>query len=160
MKTVLLVEDDQDIATITRIRLEHAGYETDTAYTCAEALDKVRNRIYDLILLDVMLPDGNGNELCPQLRELTRCPVIFMSCLDDSGTVVSALRGGGDDYVVKPIKFDELLARIETNIRRSEPAVEEERNRKSHNSPVPAFFARYAPPEGAAGRQRSGPLLH
>jgi len=132
LKTVLLVEDDQDIATITRIRLEHAGYETDTAYTCAEALDKVRNRIYDLILLDVMLPDGNGNELCPQLRELTRCPVIFMSCLDDSGTVVSALRGGGDDYVVKPIKFDELLARIETNIRRSEPAVEEERNRKSH----------------------------
>jgi DNA-binding response OmpR family regulator len=131
LKTVLLVEDDRDISTITKIRLEHAGYETDTAYTCSEALDKVRGRTYDLILLDVMLPDGSGSELCPQLRTLTRCPVIFVSCLDDSGTVVSALRGGGDDYVVKPIKFDELLARIETNIRRSEPNMEEERNRKS-----------------------------
>ncbi len=131
MKTILLVEDDLDISTITKINLEHAGYETDTAFSCMEALEKVGGRSYDLILLDVMLPDGNGNDLCLRIRTVTRCPVIFVSCLDDSGTVVSALRGGGDDYVVKPIKFDELLARIESNIRRSQRYMEEERAQRS-----------------------------
>jgi len=132
MKKILVVEDDLDISTITRINLERAGYETETAQSCAEALRCVRAGSFDLILLDMLLPDGSGHELCSQIRTITHCPVIFVSCLDDSGTVVSALQNGGDDYVVKPIRFDELLARIEANIRRSQRSMEDERNKKSH----------------------------
>jgi DNA-binding response OmpR family regulator len=128
---ILLIEDDCDIAEITNVHLAHSGYSTDTARSCADAAELLSQHDYDLILLDVLLPDGTGHDFCRVIRAKTQCPVIFMSCLDDSGTIISALNGGGDDYIVKPVKYDELLARIEANIRRSQQNQEERRKRDS-----------------------------
>lgn len=119
MWRILIVEDEADLANITQVHLTHAGYESDIAYTCAQARALAAENSYDLILLDVLLPDDRGNTLCDYIRSTCNCPIIFISCLDDSDTIVSAFRSGGDDYVVKPVKYDELLARIEANIRRA-----------------------------------------
>lgn len=121
MNKILIVEDDCDLANITKIHLEHAGYQTTIASTCAEVSELISENDYDLVLLDMLLPDGDGHSVCCQIREKHRlCPIIFMSCLSDSNNIVSALKEGGDDYIVKPVKYDELLARIQSNIRRSQ----------------------------------------
>lgn len=119
MYHALLVEDDKDLSIITQMNLAHANYTVDAAYDCAEAMSLIEKNDYDLILLDVVLPDKRGDELCGIIRDASSCPIIFMSCLDDSKTIVKALRSGGDDYMVKPISFDELLARADAIIRRS-----------------------------------------
>ena len=121
MSEILIVEDDSDLANITKIHLEHAGYQTTIASTCAEVLELVSFCDYDLILLDMLLPDGDGQYVCSQIRKNhCLCPIIFMSCLSDSDNIISALKEGGDDYIVKPVNYDELLARIQSNIRRSQ----------------------------------------
>ncbi|NLV86978.1 MAG: response regulator transcription factor [Clostridiales bacterium] len=119
MYNALLVEDDKDLSIITQMNLTHANYQVDAAFTCQQALDFLAGKEYDLILLDVVLPDKRGDELCKIIRDACTCPIVFMSCLDDSKTIVKALRSGGDDYMVKPISYDELLARADAVIRRS-----------------------------------------
>lgn len=119
MYRFLLVEDDADLSEIAKMTLSHEGHQVDTAFTCAEAEEKLLENTYDLILLDVMLPDSSGDELCGKIRCRSSCPIIFMSCLEDSHTIIRALRSGGDDYMVKPICYPELLARVEAVIRRS-----------------------------------------
>jgi len=119
MYRTLLVEDYKDLSTITKANLSYAGYAVDAAFTCAQALEELDRNRYDLILLDMILPDMRGDELCRHIRSSCGCPIIFVSCLDDSRTIVSALRGGADDYMIKPIRYDELLARAEAVIRRS-----------------------------------------
>jgi DNA-binding response OmpR family regulator len=116
---ILLVEDDQDLSLIAQTNLAHAGHQVDTAFTCAEARSCLAKKEYDLILLDEMLPDCSGDELCRSIRENCVCPIIFMSCLEDTDTIIRALHSGGDDYMVKPICYPELLARAEAIIRRS-----------------------------------------
>lgn len=115
---ILVVEDDLDLAEITKLNLEHAGYDVSLAHSYQDALALLQDDSFDLILLDILLPDENGDALCRKIRDNCVCPIIFMSCLDDSGTIISALKDGGDDYVVKPVNYGELLARIQANIRR------------------------------------------
>ena len=119
MYRILLVEDDQDLSAITFLNLTHAGHQVDTAFTCAEAEAFLAESTYDLILLDIMLPDRSGDELCRTIRSECDCPIIFMSCLEDSDTIIGALRSGGDDYMVKPVHYPELLARADAVIRRA-----------------------------------------
>lgn len=119
MSHILLVEDDQDLSIITHANLTHAGHKVDDAFTCAQAEELLSQHEYDLILLDIMLPDRSGDELCRAIRQDCDCPIIFMSCLEDSETIVDALRSGGDDYMVKPVRYPELLARVDAVIRRS-----------------------------------------
>ena len=119
MNRILLVEDDCDLANITGFYLKRAGYEVDIAASCAEATDLINRVEYQVVLLDSVLPDGKGNELCPLIREKDRlCPILFLSCLDDSESIISALELGGDDYMVKPVKPQELIARIQANLRK------------------------------------------
>lgn len=118
MHQILIVEDDVDLAEITAIYLHHDGYGYDKAGSVAEARRLLEEKDYDLVLLDELLPDGEGKSLCSLIRGKCGCPIIFMSCLDDSGSIISALNSGGDDYVVKPVTYDVLLARVEANIRR------------------------------------------
>ena len=120
MYRILLVEDDQDLSAIAFLNLTHAGHQVDTAFTCAEAEQYLQQSEYDLILLDIMLPDRSGDDLCRSIRRECDCPIIFMSCLEDSDTIVGALRSGGDDYMVKPVRYPELLARADAVIRRSQ----------------------------------------
>ena len=119
MYVALIVEDDADLAEITAAHLIHSGYQVDMAYTCAQAEEMLSKREYDLILLDEVLPDRSGDELCRTIRTKCACPIIFMSCLDDSDTIISALRSGGDDYMVKPVDEEEMLLRIAALLRRS-----------------------------------------
>ena len=119
MYHILLVEDDRDLSTIAHANLAHAGHQVDDAFTCAQAKELLAQHAYDLILLDIMLPDRSGDELCRAIRQDCDCPIIFMSCLEDSETIVNALRSGGDDYMVKPVRYPELLARVDAVIRRS-----------------------------------------
>lgn len=119
MYHILLVEDNEDLAAITCTHLTHAGHRVEIAYTCAQAEALLAQDTYDLILLDIMLPDRSGEELCRSIRRDCDCPIIFMSCLEDSDTIVEALRSGGDDYMVKPVRYPELLARVDAVIRRS-----------------------------------------
>ncbi|MDR2132387.1 MAG: response regulator transcription factor [Clostridiales Family XIII bacterium] len=116
---ILIVEDDRDLSEITHIHLKNAGYAADAAYSLADAVRLIEERAYALILLDIMLPDGEGFELCRVIREKCSCPIIFISCIDDGDSIVSALRSGGDDYMTKPVDWKELLARIEAHIRRA-----------------------------------------
>ncbi len=115
---VLLVEDDAEVARIVKYYLAgNDRYEVVWAKDAAEAVLASRDW-FDVILMDVMLPDQSGIELCARLREWHKCPVIFLSCLDDSGTIIDALEHGGDDYITKPFDNEVLEARIQANLRR------------------------------------------
>ena len=116
---ILLVEDDEDLCAIAEVTLGHAGYKVDKAYTCAKAEELMAKNQYHLILLDMMLPDSLGDELCRKIRRGCDCPIIFMSCMDGGDTIINALRSGGDDYMVKPVRYPELIARVQAVIRRS-----------------------------------------
>jgi DNA-binding response OmpR family regulator len=119
MVQVLLVEDDAMIAKIILYYLEkEKHYLVTWAKTAGEAMAFARDN-YDVILLDIRLPDVNGIDLCDRLREWHNCPIIFISCLDDSDTIVRALEMGGDDYLTKPFDNKVLVARIEANLRRA-----------------------------------------
>lgn len=134
MARIMLVEDDRDLSVIAHMNLTGAGHQVDDAYTCAEAEALLSQNQYDLILLDIMLPDRSGDELCRAIRKDCDCPIIFMSCLEDSETIVGALKSGGDDYMVKPVRYPELLARVDAVIRRSGRRQEEKRQ-----SPIRSF---------------------
>lgn len=114
-ETILLVEDDEDLAMITQLQLKNEGYQVIWTADGAATMELLEKQEVDLILLDVMLPDCDGHELCERIKESYNYPVIFMSCLGDSTTIVNAFRGGGCDYLVKPVNIEELVERIEKN---------------------------------------------
>ncbi|HEY4322963.1 MAG TPA: response regulator transcription factor [Mucilaginibacter sp.] len=116
---ILLIEDEQKIAAFICKGLEEHGYKLKTAMDGVTAKELLRASVFDLLILDVMLPDVNGIELCRQIR-LTddRTPVLMLTALDQVQNKVSGLKAGADDYLVKPFHFSELLARIEALLRR------------------------------------------
>ena len=116
---VLLIEDDAAIAKIIQYYLKQEKcYEVTWAKNAGEAMAFGR-RQFDVILSDILLPDVNGIDMCANLRKWHQCPIIFISCLDDSDTIVSALEQGGDDFIVKPFDNKVLAARIQANLRRA-----------------------------------------
>ena len=120
MKSILLIDDDEVIAEIIQYYLAQKNkYRVVWAKNAAEGLAACRDR-FDLILLDVKLPDVNGIMLCATLRKHTRCPILLISCIDDKSFIISGLQNGADDYITKPFDCDELNARIESHLRRSE----------------------------------------
>lgn len=118
--TILIVEDEESIATVVSHRLAKSGYRSDWAPTGEIGLQKARATSYDLVLLDIHLPSMSGFDVLETLRkEGNRTPVFIVSAdrfVDDR---VKGLRLGADDYLVKPFDFDELMARIEAILRRS-----------------------------------------
>lgn len=116
---LLVVDDEPDILRTNRRYLETRGYEVDTAACAKDALEFLRQVNYDCILLDVLLPDMNGFELCEAVRSLTMAPILFVSCMDDEEDKVRGLMAGGDDYITKPYSLKELSARIYAQVRRS-----------------------------------------
>lgn len=115
---VLLVEDDAEIARTIRYYLgAEEIYDVTWAKTGTEAVSLMSDS-FDIVLMDIMLPDGNGIDVCESLREHRKCPLIFLSCIDDTDTIVRALSKGGDDYITKPFNNKILTARIEANLRR------------------------------------------
>ena len=119
MYRILLVDDNQENCTLIESYLRRSKeYEVTTVYDAASAFKATRKQAFDLILLDIMLPDLDGIELCVRLRKTLFCPIIFISCLDDEETIVRAFRMGGDDYLTKPFRGAMLEAHIEAIRRR------------------------------------------
>ncbi len=120
---ILLVEDDFALAMGTEFALQAEGYEVIKAKDVSEAKLAVTSSKPDLILLDVMLPDGNGYDLCKHIREEgNMVPIIFLTAVGEEANIVQGLELGADDYVTKPYRVKELLSRIAANLRRSKMA--------------------------------------
>jgi two-component system copper resistance phosphate regulon response regulator CusR len=119
MNYICLVEDEQKVAAFICKGLEEHRYKIKTATNGAEAEILIASESFDLIILDIMLPDINGIELCRQIRiNDQQTPILMLSALDQVQNKVSGLKAGADDYLVKPFHFGELLARIEALLRR------------------------------------------
>jgi two-component system, OmpR family, copper resistance phosphate regulon response regulator CusR len=119
MVKICLVEDEQKVAAFICKGLEEHGYYVKSAEDGAAARELLQHEDFDLLILDVMLPDINGIELCRQIREANmRTPILMLTALGNVENKVSGLKAGADDYLVKPFHFSELLARIEALLRR------------------------------------------
>ena len=117
---VLLVEDDQTLARNLHTALEHVGFAVDTAHTAVDGLFQATEYGYDCIVLDIMLPDGNGFDVCAQLRKRkNKTPIVMMTVRDGIEDRVRGLDTGADDYVSKPVDSRELVARVRALIRRN-----------------------------------------
>jgi two-component system, OmpR family, KDP operon response regulator KdpE len=121
---VLVVDDEQQILRALRTSLRGAGYEVDTADTAESALAAAAMRPPDAVILDLVLPDGTGIDVCRELRTWSSAPVILLSAVGEEREKVAALDAGADDYVTKPVGIDELLARLRAVLRRTSPAGE------------------------------------
>lgn len=119
-KRILLVEDNKSLNDINRRILELAGYQVFTAFTLAEAEAHIEKYAPHAILLDILLPDGNGVAFCRKIRERTGAPILFLTSISGNHSVLEGLRAGGDDYLIKPYSLDILLARIAAFFRRDE----------------------------------------
>lgn len=115
---ILLVENNEMIVKGLVYSLSKEGFETNIAYNAQEAESKIESNVYDIIILDVMLPDGNGFELCKHIKENKDIPIIFLTAKDDEKDVVNGFNLGADDYVIKPFRTMELISRIYNVLRR------------------------------------------
>lgn len=121
MNKILLIDDNLDIQDANAEYLSGKGYQVDLAMNSAQALAHLQSSDYDCVVLDVMLPDLDGFQVCAAARRReTTTPIIFLSCLDGEDSRIRGLMAGGDDYMTKPYSVRELAARIHAQIRRSE----------------------------------------
>lgn len=119
MKRFLLVEDDLSLINGLTFALKKQGYETAVARTTLEADKLWENGKYDLIILDVSLPDGSGFDLCKKIRQTSKIPILFLTAADEETDIIMGLDLGGDDYMTKPFKLAVFLSRINALLRRS-----------------------------------------
>ena len=118
MIKILFIEDDLPLALGMEYTLKQEGFDVIHAKSLSEAREQYKKNEFNIILLDVMLPDGTGYELCKEIRENSEIPIIFMTACDEEGNVVMGLDMGGDDYITKPIRVKELVSRINAVLRR------------------------------------------
>ena len=123
-KRILLVDDEPLILKGLKFSLEQDGYETDTAADGEEALEKMRNGGYDIVLLDVMLPKLSGIEVCQAIRETSNVPIIMLTAKGEDMDKILGLEYGADDYMTKPFNILEVKARIKSILRRTSAAPE------------------------------------
>ena len=116
---ILVIEDDADINTLLKKILERAGYEAETAFSGTEGRLLLKLNTYDLVLLDLMLPGLSGEELLTEIRKTLRMPVISLTAKAGLSDKVNVLGSGADDYITKPFEKQELLARIQAQLRRA-----------------------------------------
>lgn len=119
MKRIFFVEDDLSLINGLTFALKKQGYEIVVARTKAEALGMWERGNYDLVILDVSLPDGSGYELCEEMRRTSKVPVIFLTAADEETDIIMGLDIGGDDYITKPFKLAVFLSRVNALLRRS-----------------------------------------
>lgn len=121
---ILVVEDDQIFRSVVRDNLVFEGYQVEAVESCSAAMRRVRAFLPDLVLLDLTLPDGDGLELCLQLRRGGKVAIVILSARGQKVDKIKGLKLGADDYIAKPVDLDELLARIRAVLRRAHPTVD------------------------------------
>jgi len=119
---VLVVDDEPQILRALQMKLRGAGYTVETAATAKEALMKAGMRPPEAIVLDLLLPDGRGTDVCRELRRWNTAPILVLSAVGEEKEKIEALDAGADDYVTKPFSGDELLARLRAALRRAAPS--------------------------------------
>ncbi|OOM06404.1 response regulator transcription factor [Clostridium saccharobutylicum] len=118
MKKILIVEDNKDLNILLSNIIKEAGYLTKSLYDGLDVIKEFKENKYDMIILDIMLPYKSGDMILKEIRKDYDVPVIIISAKDLTGTKVYMLKNGADDYITKPFNIDEVIARIETNLRR------------------------------------------
>lgn len=121
---ILIVEDEVRLARLLALELEHAGFDAETVMAGYAALDRVVSGNYDCLVLDVMLPDISGFEVCRRVHQLGNTPIIMVTARGQVPDKVAGLELGADDYMVKPVNAEELAARIRAVVRRHQSAME------------------------------------
>lgn len=119
MNKILLLEDDLSLINGLSFAFLKAGYELEIARTVQEANDMWTDGKYDLLVLDVALPDGSGFEFCKRVRQTSKVPIIFLTASDEEMSIIMGLDMGGDDYITKPFKLGVLMSRINALLRRT-----------------------------------------
>ena len=125
---ILIVEDELQLARLMELELDHEGYAVKVSHNGREALGLLQEEEFDLVLLDIMLPEMDGVEVCRRLREFSDIPVIMVTARDAVPEKVEALDTGADDYITKPFAIEELLARIRALLRRKNNDLKEDSN--------------------------------
>lgn len=125
MDNILIIEDNKDVNLMLAEVLIDAGYEVKSVFTGIDGIVEIKNNGYDLILLDIMLPYKSGDEILKEMRQFSETPVIIISAKDIVGTKIDFLKLGADDYITKPFDLDEVVARIESILRRSHKQTQE-----------------------------------
>lgn len=120
MSKILLIEDNEAIILGLEYLFKEEGFEFEIANNKKEAINKMQNSNFDIILLDIMLPDGNGFEICKYIQKEIKTPVIFLTAKDEERDVVQGLELGAEDYIIKPFRNRELISRIRNVLRRTE----------------------------------------
>lgn len=120
MEKILIVDDENDIAELISDILEDEGYDTVIANDGTSAINLVKEEDFDLILLDVMMPDITGTEVCASIRNITSCPIIFVTAKTALTSKLVGFEVGADDYITKPFINEELVARVKAHLRRNE----------------------------------------
>lgn len=118
MKKILIIEDNKEIAEIEKDYLEASEYYVDIAYTGEDGINLARDKTYDLIILDIMMPNMDGFQVCRELVKISDIPIIFVSAKNENLDKIKALGLGGADYIVKPFEPSELIARVNSHIKR------------------------------------------
>ena len=121
-RRVLVVDDEPQILRALQMKLSSEGYQVDTARTAAEARAAAAAHPPEAVILDVLLPDGRGTDVCRDLREWSTASILILSAVGDEAEKIAALDAGADDYVTKPFSVDELLARLRAALRRTVPS--------------------------------------
>ncbi len=119
MNNILLAEDDLSLIDGLEFSLHKNGFHVDVARTVEDALSVIREQKHDLLILDLTLPDGSGFEICKKVRLSSSVPIIFLTASDEEVNIVMGLDMGGDDYITKPFKLNELISRINALLRRA-----------------------------------------
>ena len=124
MRSILVVDDDYNICDLVRMYLEKEGFAVTAAHTGNEALKLFRELTHELVVLDIMLPEKDGMEVCKDIRRVSKVPVIMLTAKGETFDKILGLELGADDYVVKPFEPRELVARVKAVLRRTETADE------------------------------------
>ena len=119
MKQILLVEDDLSLICGLPFAVKKAGYGLNIAHTKSEADEKWEDGKYDLVILDVSLPDGSGFDICRNIRQTSKVPIMFLTAMDEETDIIMGLDIGGDDYITKPFKLGVLVSRVNALLRRA-----------------------------------------
>ncbi len=158
-RRILLIEDEASITKPLADALEREGFESLVAATAAEGLELGRTRAPDLILLDLMLPDGSGFDVCRELRRTSEVPIVMLTARGDEADRIVGLEMGADDYVVKPFSAREVVARIRAVLRRAGPSPGEQaggrRSRSARSGSIPSAARWISPASRSSSRARS-----
>ena len=128
MEKILIVDDEKDIAELISDILEDEGFKTDIRNDGASAISAVKENSYDLILLDIMMPNASGTEVCASIRNLTSAPIIFVTAKTQLIDKLVGFEVGADDYITKPFINEELVARVKAHLRREERGYDKKSN--------------------------------